>query len=350
MIPIKRLAPPARLLPVTLACAFASVPASAAEFVTTYTSTNVFAGSAIRANLAITASDTLNSRGGYDIQSMSGNVNGTSISGLVVNPSQPDTASQSIFTYDNIYYGGAYPFDSTGILFTTSDGKLYNFWANTSTSYQLKSTSGLNSQTTVDNSTGYIGSTPPAAVVQPDHPSGSTILTFEEVPPYFENQVSTQGYTFTSAGNCCAYAWSQDPTARNGWEYLMYTRHAETMRAVDGSLFSVSSFDAAIGAYAKYSEYLLLLTGLRADGSTVTTNISIGSSYQSFTLSGFDNLSALTFSHPTNDPGMYVKIDNLAVSAAVPEPSTWALLLLGFGLVGGSLRRRRQGSLIQQVG
>lgn len=30
------------------------------------------------------------------------------------------------------------------------------------------------------------------------------------------------------------------------------------------------------------------------------------------------------------------------VSAAVPEPATWGLMILGFGLVGGALRRRRQ--------
>ncbi|HEX7753299.1 MAG TPA: FxDxF family PEP-CTERM protein [Novosphingobium sp.] len=28
--------------------------------------------------------------------------------------------------------------------------------------------------------------------------------------------------------------------------------------------------------------------------------------------------------------------------AAVPEPATWGLMILGFGLVGGALRRRRQ--------
>jgi len=30
-----------------------------------------------------------------------------------------------------------------------------------------------------------------------------------------------------------------------------------------------------------------------------------------------------------------------AVSGAVPEPATWAMLLAGFGAVGGSMRRRR---------
>jgi hypothetical protein len=32
---------------------------------------------------------------------------------------------------------------------------------------------------------------------------------------------------------------------------------------------------------------------------------------------------------------------NQAIFRAVPEPSTWAMMLIGFGLVGFSLRRRR---------
>ena len=34
-------------------------------------------------------------------------------------------------------------------------------------------------------------------------------------------------------------------------------------------------------------------------------------------------------------------IDNISVSAAVPEPATWAMMLTGFGLAGAVLRRRR---------
>jgi hypothetical protein len=33
---------------------------------------------------------------------------------------------------------------------------------------------------------------------------------------------------------------------------------------------------------------------------------------------------------------------SFAVAAAVPEPGTWALMLLGFGAVGGAMRRQRR--------
>ncbi|WP_233998180.1 PEPxxWA-CTERM sorting domain-containing protein [Erythrobacter sp. QSSC1-22B] len=34
-------------------------------------------------------------------------------------------------------------------------------------------------------------------------------------------------------------------------------------------------------------------------------------------------------------------VDNITVSNAVPEPATWAMMLLGFGFVGVAMRRRR---------
>jgi hypothetical protein len=44
----------------------------------------------------------------------------------------------------------------------------------------------------------------------------------------------------------------------------------------------------------------------------------------------------------SNGAGLSADFDNIvATDAAVPEPSTWALMISGFGLAGGLLRRRR---------
>lgn len=42
---------------------------------------------------------------------------------------------------------------------------------------------------------------------------------------------------------------------------------------------------------------------------------------------------------------------NFTTAAAVPEPGTWAMMLLGFGVVGSSMRRRRRvaGNLLQMA-
>jgi len=44
----------------------------------------------------------------------------------------------------------------------------------------------------------------------------------------------------------------------------------------------------------------------------------------------------------SNGAGLSADFDNIvATDAAVPEPATWALMIAGFGLAGGVLRRRR---------
>ncbi len=48
-----------------------------------------------------------------------------------------------------------------------------------------------------------------------------------------------------------------------------------------------------------------------------------------------------TLSFASLDAGSFgAALDNVSVSA-VPEPATWAMMLLGVGLIGGSMRRRR---------
>lgn len=59
--------------------------------------------------------------------------------------------------------------------------------------------------------------------------------------------------------------------------------------------------------------------------------------------SSIDNTYRFTLSDGTNSLTTFAQVG--AGFGAVPEPSTWALLILGFGLVGGSMRRRATAKL-----
>ena len=41
-----------------------------------------------------------------------------------------------------------------------------------------------------------------------------------------------------------------------------------------------------------------------------------------------------------------LEVDNLSRTAAVPEPATWGLMLMGFGLVGAGMRSRRRSAVV----
>ena len=53
-----------------------------------------------------------------------------------------------------------------------------------------------------------------------------------------------------------------------------------------------------------------------------------------------DLIGAASPNPDANDDGF--KLKAITVTSAVPEPATWAMMLVGFGLAGASLRRRNR--------
>lgn len=61
-----------------------------------------------------------------------------------------------------------------------------------------------------------------------------------------------------------------------------------------------------------------------------------------------DTLSFLAHGTPAGQPPFSL-LDGVRLSEAVPEPATWAMMLLGFGFVGAAMRGRSAGNLFARL-
>lgn len=117
------------------------------------------------------------------------------------------------------------------------------------------------------------------------------------------------------------------------------------------------------GTFSPITGFLTLATGV--GGPTISFDLSsiYNSSANADPLTGgtlmFSGLGTINFSGYDATPGVFTftaqgnqisSFSAAAISAPVPEPGTWALMLLGFGAVGYSLRRRRSvGTFLPQA-
>ena len=76
-----------------------------------------------------------------------------------------------------------------------------------------------------------------------------------------------------------------------------------------------------------------------------TTPISFSSANEAHGILKFAGpVTSLTFTDSNSEYWHGIQV-GVGSAGPVPEPSTWALLILGFGLVGGAMRRRQQARL-----
>jgi len=128
------------------ALALLASAAEASTWIIDYTANNV-GDQPYAAVVDVVASDNLNAVNGYDVLSVSGQVDGDAITGLINNPNQP-TASLSpdgLFIFDNVVWpGAAEQLSNPGILFTGASGQEYNLFSDDPVNYELyKATPGV---------------------------------------------------------------------------------------------------------------------------------------------------------------------------------------------------------------
>lgn len=165
---------------------------------------------------------------------------------------------------------------------------------------------------------------------------GSTQLHFNDVGTYAT--YSSSGVTFSGPVHISsAYANHYNTSGTSLDNYFGDTTSM------------VITFDYGVGAFAfNFGASDSVWTLSAYSGATLLDTLLINPTYGSnngayFGLSG-SNITSATLATGNYD---YVFVDNFTfttreVQSAVPEPATWAFMLLGFGAVGGVMRRRRK--------
>lgn len=111
---------------------------------------------------------------------------------------------------------------------------------------------------------------------------------------------------------------------------------------VGGGTFQFNSFElAAANGSAEYQ-----VNGFLGGVSVFSLNGSLAQTSMFTTIAGFAGaIDELDFILTAN--GTSANIDNINVSsvAAVPEPATWAFMIVGFGAIGGAMRKRKKANV-----
>lgn len=179
-----------------------------------------------------------------------------------------------------------------------------------------------------------------------------TLITFDGITavsgsiPAVSGNFVFDGYVFndvTIANVSNAFYLRHYGTANSGSNVLLASGSVfepQPMTKQDGGLFKLNSF------YAKFNQgwsgsLNQTATGYLNGVSVFSLNYTLSSfvsfaPYQKIT-TNFGATDKVTFS----TRGIDVWVDSVSVSA-VPEPSNWALLTIGFGVMGAGLRRQRR--------
>lgn len=129
----------------------------------------------------------------------------------------------------------------------------------------------------------------------------------------------------------------------NGTGVLLNDRDTTIfVSAVGLATFTLGSVDVA-AATGNNPAVSLSVFGFLNNVQTGVINVAnLGSGYTTLNGSSLGNIDRLVFDGVGGGGGFV--LDNLTLNApgagAVPEPTTWALLILGFGAVGAGMRRR----------
>ncbi len=181
----------------------------------------------------------------------------------------------------------------------------------------------------------------------------ATVIDFNEFAAdstkFHGTSLSSQGFSVTAPSGAGLVSWGR--TASNngdpgGATLMNWNGGVVTIARLDGGLFSLDSLDFGdvynVGSPETVS--FSFFDGVRTTVRDVVLDRAKGMETVSL---GMDSLQSFSFRlvHGT----AAIQFDNLTVGepvmSAVPEPATWAMMIIGFAAVGTAARTRRRNQL-----
>jgi hypothetical protein len=163
--------------------------------------------------------------------------------------------------------------------------------------------------------------------------------SFTPVNSGLPNPVSIDGLSFSN-GSFQA-VWDVDSgNAFNGTPSFIYGFGGLTLTQTGGGGFFLAALDLGTSFYTQPTgtiNYVLNFTG----GGTESGTLDLTDTFQTFVFNASVDSVVLG---GVNDG--YIAVDNINFTGGVPEPTSWALMVLGFGGLGAALRVRRRHALV----
>lgn len=153
------------------------------------------------------------------------------------------------------------------------------------------------------------------------------------------NRYASQGITFSGGGSILNQCGSFGINARSGVNFLGFNSQV-------ASTVELAFFDSPQTSFSLYngsgSSNTVTLRAFDSNGGLVgiSTSTNVAGQYSLLSFSSATGFSSIRLD---NSAASFV-YDDLGfgnVLGAVPEPSTWAMLIIGFGAVGAALRTQR---------